>query len=210
MGIGHQFLLGPSIEYDNFKALCRRGLRRLDLALNVGSKEGLPTLNNGNLTSALLMATQLEYLSLHTTARTADGSFDNACCLSLNTLPIAEWRSLHCLSLSRLPIKLGDLLSLLSRLPPSTQMVKLIQIRIVDDTWANTLQRIKEDLHWSRNHPRIAIAQEKKMDQYTKIWIEEDFPEFLEGYLTLSLEHYPVAKKTQTLYLRIRNHQGRF
>ena len=46
---------------------------------------------------------------------------------------------------------------------------------------SKTLQRIKEDLRWSRNGPRTAVAQERKFDQH-KIWIEEDFLHFLEGY----------------------------
>lgn len=180
LGIGHQFLLEPSAEYDHLKDICGRGLRHLGLALNVGSKKGLPTLNDRKFTSALRVATQLESFSLHTTAETTVGSFDNTCCLSINTLPLAEWKSLRCLTLSRLPIRLDDLLSLLRKVPPSPQTVELIQLRIVAEAWENTLERIKGDLRWSRNHPRIAIAQEKYL--HSKIWIEEDFLRFLDGY----------------------------
>jgi hypothetical protein len=56
-----------------------------------------------------------------------------------------------------------------------------MQIRIVEDTRANALQRIKDSLRWSRNYPRIAITQERRIDQHPKIWIEEDFLHFLEG-----------------------------
>jgi hypothetical protein len=78
------------------------------------------------------MATHLEHFSLHTTASTMDdahlgvlGNFDEECCLSVNSLPVTEWRSLRYLSLPHLPTMLEDLLSLLSLLPPSTQTVKL-------------------------------------------------------------------------------------
>jgi hypothetical protein len=190
-GIGHQFLLGPSVEYAHFKTICGRGLRRLDLALNVGSHKicGLPTLNQGNLALALSLATQLEYFSLHTSARTGLGEtpfldiddFDDDCCLSVNSLPVTEWKSLRCLSLSHLPVMLEDLVSLLGLLPPSTQIVKLIQIEIVDSTWEKALQRLKDDLRWSRKHPRIALAQEIYDCPNRKIWIEEEILRFLEG-----------------------------
>jgi hypothetical protein len=66
------------------------------------------------------MATHLEHFSLHTTASTGDDArlgvlddFDDDCCLSVNSLPITEWKSLRYLSLSHLPVMLEDLLSLL-------------------------------------------------------------------------------------------------
>jgi hypothetical protein len=83
-------VLETSTEYDRFKVFFRPALRLLSLALNIGSKKGMPTLNDGKFTSAPRMATQLESFSLHTTAEMTVGSLDNACCLSINTLPLAE------------------------------------------------------------------------------------------------------------------------
>jgi len=78
------------------------------------------------------MSTHLEHFSMHTTASTMDdarlgvlGNFDEECCLSVNSLPVTEWRYLRYLSLSHLPTMREDLLPRLSLLPPSTQTVKL-------------------------------------------------------------------------------------
>ena len=78
---------------------------------------------------------------MHTTVSAMDdarlgvlGNFDEECCLSVNSLPVTEWRSLRYLSLPHLRTMREDLLPRLSLLPPSTQTVKLIQIEIIDST----------------------------------------------------------------------------
>jgi hypothetical protein len=43
------------------------------------------------------------------------------------------------------------------------------------------LQRLKEDVRWSRKHARIAIAQETTGNPNIKIWVEEKILRFLEG-----------------------------
>jgi len=57
----------------------------------------------------------------------------------------------------------------------------------------------KEDLNWSRSHPRIAIAQEHGMDQHMKPGSMKTFFTFSRVILTLSLEQWVVAGKTQML-----------
>ncbi|KAH8812181.1 hypothetical protein F5884DRAFT_304576 [Xylogone sp. PMI_703] len=187
IGIPYHFFRTDSKDFKNLRTICSRGLKRLDLAINVWHFEdcpGLGFLPESLLKSALLTAGSIQHFSIHTSALTerndyGDDEFDG-CTDTLKAIPVEEWPSLRHLTISHLPLLAEDLLGFLKKLPPATTSLEFISLRILRGSWAELLQRFKDDFHWRGNHPRIIIAT-PGYSPYRKIWIQDEVARFLDG-----------------------------
>jgi len=192
-GVGYHFFDANSHDYSHFETICSRGLKRLDLAINVAHNEdcvGMSKLHAGPLRTTLERATSIEHFSLHTSANTRQISntfgdlvpFDGSSGSKdvLKALPIECWPLLKHLTISHIAVTASEFLLFLQQLPASLKSLQLVDIKIFDGTWAKLLQSFKDDLHWTTNKPEITIAHSQE-DQSRKVWISKDIAAFLDG-----------------------------
>jgi hypothetical protein len=198
-GIGYHFFQGSSPDFRNFEAVCRRGLRRLDLAVNVAHDEGcvgMSQLHAGPLEHALATATAMEHFSLHTSANTrhVHNRFDEHVPFDgtmgsrdvLQAIPIRKWPCLTHLTLSHIAVTSPQFLCFLGDLPPSIRYLRLIDLKLFEGTWAELLQRMRDDNGaggWMARKPRpsITIAHSRAENQSRKVWIQREIAAFLDG-----------------------------
>ncbi|KAF2166668.1 hypothetical protein M409DRAFT_23299 [Zasmidium cellare ATCC 36951] len=188
LGIPYQLFDSPSDILTNFETLCRRGLRRLDLAINTFCNfrnPGLRQLPRGQLKSVLAKATSLEHFSLHASSG-EHAAYDshrvqNETMDALSAIPLHSWLLKH-ITLSSVPVIYSDLVEFLRRLPKDIRSVGLINVEFTESTYKQLLEKCRDELHWTAGRPKLAIAhQEGGQLESRKLWVEEDIADFFRG-----------------------------
>lgn len=64
--------------------------------------------------------------------------------------------------------------------PLASGPIEFINIIILEGTWADLPPRLKEELHWRGNQPRISIANSEGL-RNRRAWIEDEVAELLDG-----------------------------
>jgi hypothetical protein len=130
-GINHLALNRGTEEYNNFCDIIKRpGFRKLQLSLLVGLwlAEEYDIYEKGYLRNALYQATDMRHFSFHTDFATNryTSTVDIHQYASLfDVFPIDRWQKLTHFGLSNVLVTQNDLISFLSKLPPTVQTVEL-------------------------------------------------------------------------------------
>ena len=137
-----------------------------------GPTENWKTFRNGRLRETLSNMTDLEEFSFYTAG--LDGYYEwkvphiNTAPILLESIfPIKKWPKLHHFALSRFIVSQADLITLLSKLPPTIQSVKLSFLVFVDNgnVWHTFLTelrtKIREQSLWQGLRPNVVIGCER-------------------------------------------------
>lgn len=172
----------------NLETICKRGLRRLDLAVHVAFAQyrpGLDALSRSPLRGILEQASEMEHFSLHTNfvidleSEYID-DFDHEL-HALDVIPITQWSNLRHLTLAYLYVIPENFLSFLKRLPSSVESITLIgMVAHPDPSWARIFQSIKDELGWTGHKPVVTFVVPQGIGTMMH-WMEDSILSFLRG-----------------------------
>ncbi|KAH7007172.1 hypothetical protein EDB80DRAFT_718334 [Ilyonectria destructans] len=189
----------PCDDYNDFiTMLLKPGFRRIDLALLVDGQdhEGWPAFRNGQLRSALVLATDLEHVSLRTNIPyEVDceewAKNDNEHFIPLHAIfPVDNWPKLGHFGLSGFVVRQADIISLLAALPLTVRSVELSFLHFQEGHGTNRefLASMRDTLDWRERpvseRPRITMGWH--MDGMVPrdgqaVWVDEQANEFVYG-----------------------------
>lgn len=166
------------------------GLRRFDLSLHIDGQQlwGWPAFSSGLLRHALAQAVDLEHFSL---AADTDPDIVND---EINQgqpppwletyLPIDRWSRLQHLRLWNLSVQKVEVLSFLSKIPPTLSSLELGRLTFWDnEDYRSLLHDIRDTLRWQdraiRPRVKIAFARQRHYRDGQAIWLEKEVNEFL-------------------------------
>lgn len=190
--MAYQFFAEDSPDLDTFKKVCARGLRCLDLALNVNNaqKSDWRCFRGGLLKSALAEASGLEHFNLVTNAGTKTriglsisgighrGSQMKIALLCLKCFLSWTGGLLRNFSISHLIIHIDDFISFLAKLLTTIQSLTFIGQEFMSGTWVEALRRLRDELHWRANQFKKSIAVEQGT-RPKKVWVEREITDYL-------------------------------
>lgn len=189
-GIAFQFFEAESSDSRHFETICKRGLTRLDLAVNVAQRlrtRGQEVLrHSSSFKRALSTAASMKHFSLHLSTATKSSynesfdSFEEHTGI-LDIIPIDTWRCLEHLSFSHLPLDASSLLTFPKNLPPSFNSLEFHDVLLFKGDWACMLQQLKDVLHWTSNNPAITISVSQMDEPYQSVWIQDEIARYLDG-----------------------------
>ncbi|KAF9760751.1 hypothetical protein IL306_004144 [Fusarium sp. DS 682] len=196
-GIDYTLFEKPNEEYDSFcKIVAGPGFRRLVLSLTTGyfthwEAEDWGLHKNGRLCSLLAKATDLEELTLQNSYGIGALYCDMEQYVSLfDIFPIETLSNgkLKHFGLSGFPVLQDDLISFLSKLPPTLESVELSFLGLVKDheNHATMLAAIRDKLDW-RHRPvseRIKVSINMRLNQRTEgryVCLDREVQEYIHG-----------------------------
>lgn len=172
--------------YDDIVSILKHpGLRRFELSLHIDGQQRLswPALRSGLLRRALANAEELEHFSLaaDTDADIVDGESPP----SLETyLPFDRWPRLQHLRLWNLSVKKAEIISILTRIPPTLSTLELGHLIFSDNgDYRSLLYDMRLILRWHERgiRPRVKIALPRKpyYRDGQSVWLEKEIDAFL-------------------------------
>lgn len=192
-GLNCHIFDAPSKIYEDLRNLFnRQGFKRIDLALNVGDiyQTGWGPFHSGLITKALASSHDLEHFYFHTNTVLMgyqkppyDPRLDIGMSL-LEIFPIAQWPKLKSFGLSNYHVKINDLITFLSQLPPSIQTLELTSIEFLDSDWQTALPRMRDELSWQSwlTPPKLTVSIPSNMGiSGLATWLSNEIDAFLYG-----------------------------
>ncbi|KAH7176768.1 hypothetical protein EDB81DRAFT_940639 [Dactylonectria macrodidyma] len=187
-------------EYNDLVTmLLKPGFRRIDLALMVEGQDhtGWPAFRNGNLKTALGLASDLERVSLRTDVPyevscedwQADGGNEHF--IPLRTIfPIEKWMKLRHFGLSGFIVRQNDIISLLAALPSTLRSVELsfLHFQLGHGTNREFLFALRDNLPWRERpvaeRPRITMGWHEENGEPAEgqaTWVDDEVDAFVYG-----------------------------
>ncbi|KAH7127777.1 hypothetical protein B0J13DRAFT_453611 [Dactylonectria estremocensis] len=187
-------------EYNDLvTVLLKPSFRRIDLALMVEGQDqvGWPAFRNGNLKTALGLATDLEHASLRTDVpyemdcEDWQEDADDEHFIPLRTVfPVEKWLKLRHFGLSGFVVRQSDIIGLLAALPSTLRSVELsfLHFQAGHGTNRDFLVALRDSLNWRERpvaeRPRIAMGchQDDRVSANGQaIWVDDEVNAFVYG-----------------------------
>lgn len=159
------------------------GLRRFELSLHIDGQQrlGWSAFRSGLLRRALAKAEDLERFSLAADTDPDEGESPP----SLETyLPVGHWPRLQHLRLWNLSVKKAEVISILTKIPPTLSTLELGHLIFSDNgDYRSLLHDMRLILRWHergiRPRAKIALPRRPHYRDGQSVWIEKEVNEFL-------------------------------